>query len=327
MQAHPLISVIIPSYRCESCLVELHGRLSRCLERLTSAYEIVIVNDGSPQADWAVIRQLASLDPRVKGVNLSRNFGQHYALTAGLEYATGDWIVAMDADLQDPPEEIAKLYSKALEGYDVVFGRKPTRQHGVTKRIASRAFTRLLGFLTNSRLDNAVTHFSIISREVARNVLRLEDRHRSYAFLIQWLGFHVGYVDVRHDSRYAGSGSYTVPKLLALGFDLIVSQSDLPLRLAMAFGFVVAFFAFCYGGYEICRYFFWGYPVTGWTSLIVSFYFLGGLLFVAIGIQGLYVARIFNETKRRPLYVVKDTINIAQRTSGICEQRERLTYE
>jgi glycosyltransferase involved in cell wall biosynthesis len=304
------LSVVAPVHRCESCLPELYRRLVATLERLTSSFEIILVNDGSPENDWQIIRDLAARDPRVKGVSLSRNFGQHTALTAGVDRAQGDWVVVMDSDLQDPPEEIEKLYRKAKEGFDVVFSRREVRQHNAFKRMTSLAFTRLLSYLTDTRLDNAVTHFSIASRSVALNFRFLRERNRSYAPLVGWLGFKVGYADIEHHSRYAGSSSYTFAKMLRLAVDMVVSQSDKPLRLSIRFGFAISLFAILYGLYQILRYFLWGYPVTGWTSMIVSIYFIGGLLFANLGVVGLYIGRIFDETRRRPLYIVSEVVNL-----------------
>jgi polyisoprenyl-phosphate glycosyltransferase len=307
-----VISVVIPLYRCEACIPELHGRLVRVLTEIGAGFEIVYVNDASPQGDWAIVRDYAKVDSRVKAIDLSRNFGQHYAITAGIDHAEGDWVVVMDGDLQDPPEEIPRLYAKAQEGFDVVFGRKPNRKHGVMKRFLSRGFSRVLGFLTDQKLDNAVTHFSIVSRDVALNLRKFKERNRSYAYFVTWLGFKTGYIDVEHHERFAGDGSYTLRKQLRLAFEMTVSQSDKPLRVTIAFGFTIALLAFAYGTFQILRYLFWGYPIVGWTSVIVSIYFIGGLLFIALGVVGLYIGRIFEETKGRPLYVIKTAMNIGQ---------------
>jgi dolichol-phosphate mannosyltransferase len=306
------ISVVVPLHRCEACIVELYNRLVATLTPLVSDFEIILVNDGSPQDDWKVARQLAEKDRRVKAINLSRNFGQHYAISAGVDYADGDWVVVMDGDLQDPPEEIPRLYQKAREGnHDVVFGIKPKRSHGFFKRLTSKMFTRVLGYLMDTKLDNAVTHFSIVSRKVAKNVRRFRERNRSYAFLVRWLGFDVAYVEVQHHARFAGDSSYTFRKLVGLALELMVSQSDKPLRVTITFGFAVALAAFVYGFYRIIWYAIWNVSVSGWTSVIVSIYFLGGLTFVALGVVGLYVGCIFDEIKRRPLYVVKEALNVA----------------
>ena len=311
------ISVVVPLYRCESCIEELYRRLTARLESIPVTFEIVLVNDGSPEGDWDVVRRLAGRDRRVKAVNLSRNFGQHYAISAGLDHAGGQWVVVMDGDLQDPPEAIAALYARALEGHDIVYGRKPQRNGSLFKRATSRAFTWLLGFLMDEKLDNAVTHFSIVSRRVVQNLRRLDERNRSYAFLLRWLGFDAVHVDVEHHSRHAGTSSYTLGRMLRLASELVVSQSDKPLRLSIRFGFIIALLAFAYGSYVLLNYMLHGTPVTGWTSLIVSLYFLAGVGFVALGVVGLYIGRIFEESKRRPLYIVRESLNMADSAAAV----------
>jgi polyisoprenyl-phosphate glycosyltransferase len=311
--APPLISVVVPLYCCEAFVDELHERLVRTLSPISPRFEIVLVNDASPQGDWRRVRELAERDPRVKAINLSRNFGQHYAITAGVDHAEGDWVVVMDGDLQDPPEEIARMYAKAQEGFDIVFGIKPKRSHGFFKRLASRGFTRVLGYLMDTDLNNSVTHFSIVSRKVVQSLRRFKERNRSYAFFLRWMGFDVGFIEVEHHVRPSGESSYTVRKLLKLAFELMVSQSDKPLRVSIGFGFVTASLALAAGVIGILRYFFWATPLEGWTSLIVSIYFIGGVLLMAMGVLGLYVGKIFEETKGRPLYVVKDAINFPSR--------------
>lgn len=308
-EERPFISVVVPLYCCEAFVAELHERLVRTLSPIASRFEIVLVNDASPQGDWQAVRNLAARDERVKAINLSRNFGQHYAITAGVDHAEGDWVVVMDGDLQDPPEEIARMFAKAAEGYDIVFGVKPKRNHGFVKRLMSRTFTRVLAYLMDTDLDNSVTHFSIVSRKVVDNLRLFRERNRSYAFFLRWMGFHVGYVEVEHHARPSGESSYTLRKLLRLAFELMVSQSDKPLRVSVVFGFITASLAFAAGVINIVRYFFWATPVEGWTSVIVSLYFIGGILLMALGVLGLYVGKIFEEAKGRPLYVVKDTIN------------------
>lgn len=309
----PLISVVVPLYCCEAFVDELHARLVRTLSPISPRFEIVLVNDASPQGDWQRARALAERDPRVKAINLSRNFGQHYAITAGVDHAEGDWVVVMDGDLQDPPEEIARMYAKAQEGYDIVFGVKPKKSHGFFKRLASRGFTRVLSYLMDTDLNNSVTHFSIVSRKVVRSLRRFRERNRSYAFFLRWMGFDAGFVEVEHHARPSGESSYTVRKLLRLAFELMVSQSDKPLRVSILFGFVTASLALAAGVVNIVRYFFWATPVEGWTSVIVSLYLIGGILLMAMGVLGLYVGKIFEETKGRPLYVVKDALNFPSR--------------
>lgn len=314
--ARPHISVVTPTYCCADCLEELHRRLVECITPITADFEIVVVNDGSPQADWAVLKRIAAGDPRVKALNLSRNFGQHYALAAGIDYAEGDWVVVMDCDLQDAPEEIPRLYAKAQEGYEVVFARRMKKQFSPFKRLTSWVFSRVLGMLMGARLDSSVANFSVISRQVVTNLRLIKERNRTYALFVRWLGFEIGYIDVDHRDRFAGETTYSFGRMVALATEAVISQSDKPLRLSIQFGAAVSVFAFGYGTYQAVRNLVWGIPVPGWTSVIVSLYFIGGLLFANLGIVGLYIGKIFDETRRRPLYVVRESINVDPPRAG-----------
>ncbi len=306
-----VLSVVVPVYGCRDCLFELHRRLVLALEKLVPSFEIVLVNDASPDGSWETILDLAARDSRVRGINLSRNFGQHYALAAGLDIADGDWVVVMDCDLQHPPEEIETLYRKALEGHDVVFGRRAQRQDGLLKKSSSRLFARVLGYLTDSRPDGTVSNFTIASRKVVLTLRMMRERNRSYPLLLNWVGYDAALVDFRHAPRFAGRSSYSFASLVGFAVESIVSQSDKPLRLSIRFGFLVSLCATLYGAWLVFRYLHWGIPVAGWTSVIVSIYLVAGLLFANLGIVGLYIGRIFEATKERPLYVVKETVNVS----------------
>lgn len=314
--ARPHLSVVTPTYCCADCLEELHRRVVACVTPITEDFEIVVVNDGSPQADWAVLKRIAAADPRVRALNLSRNFGQHYALAAGIDHAEGDWVVVMDCDLQDAPEEIPRLYAKAREGYDVVFARRMKKRFSAFKRATSWGFSRFLGTLMGRRLDSSIGNFSIVSRRVVQNLRLFKERNRSYGHFVGWLGFPTATVDVAHRDRFAGESTYTLGKMVALATEALISQSDRPLRLSIQFGAGVAVFAFAYGVYQIVRALIWAIPVPGWTSVIVSIYFIGGLLFANLGVVGLYIGKIFDETRRRPLYVLMDSINLPDSETG-----------
>ena len=272
-----------------------------------------MVEDASPDHSWAVVERLAAADPRCKGIRLARNFGQHYAITAGLEAATGDWIVVMDCDLQDQPEEIGKLLQTARAGpYDVVFGRRLRRRDPWPKRMASKCFYALYNFFTEARFDNTVANFSISRRAVIAEFLRLREHSRSFPLFIRWLGFPTGYADVAHAERFAGQSSYDLRKLLRFAVESIVSQSNKPLHLAIAVGLLLATGSFLAALYFAIRYFIYGTPVTGWTSTIVSVWFLGGSILANLGVVGLYLGRVFNETKNRPLYVIHRRIGFPE---------------
>lgn len=301
------VSVVTPVYGCCKSLNNLYERLNKTLLTITNDFEIIMVNDSSPDNAWETIKELAKKDNRVKGINLSRNFGQHKAITAGLDYAKGDWIVVMDCDLQDQPEEIVKLYNKAIEGYDIVFGRRAERKDTFFKKLSSKLFYKVYDYFTESKIDNTIANFSIISKKVLNTLKKMREQNRTYPLFVNWVGFKRTEINIEHSSRDEGKSSYTLSKLINLAIDSIVSQSNKPLKLSIKFGFVVSFLSLIYGVLLIVRYLISGVPVEGWTSVMVSIYFIGGLLFANMGILGLYIGKIFDETKNRPIYIVQET--------------------
>lgn len=304
---NPHISIVTPVYGCCKSLNNLYERLNKTLSSITNDFEIIMVNDASPDNAWEAIKELAKKDDRVKGINLSRNFGQHYAITAGLDYANGYWVVVMDCDLQDQPEEITKLYNKAQEGYDIVFGRRVERQDSFFKKLSSKLFFKVYDYFTESKTDNSIANFSIISKKVVEEMRKLKEQNRSYPLFVNWLGFKRTSIEIVHSKREEGKSSYTLKKLIDLAIDGIVAQSNKPLKLSIKFGFIISFVSLLYTIWLVLRYFIFSIPVEGWTSMMVSFYFIGGLLFANMGFLGLYIGKIFDETKNRPLYVVSET--------------------
>ncbi len=307
---HPQISVVIPVYKARDCLAELYRRLVQALEPITRDFELVWVEDGGEDGSWEIIAELAGRDRRLKGVKLSRNFGQHYAITAGLDHATGDWVVVMDCDLQDQPEEIGKLYQKAQEGYDVVFARRHSRHDSAYRKLSSGLFSMLFNYLGDIKVDNSVANFSISSSQVIAYVRRFRERDRSFPILLNSAGFRRAFVDVAHADRYAGESSYTFFKLLDFAVQCIVSQSNKPLRLSIRFGFALSLLSVLYGAVVVVRYLQAGITVPGWTTIVVLMCFLGGLGFANLGILGLYLGKVFDEVKGRPLYCVEQALNV-----------------
>ncbi len=303
----PLISVVIPVYRAQECLEELYVRLRTALERITENFEIILVEDCGGDHSWEIIQQLAVNDPRIHGIQFSRNFGQHYGITAGLDYCRGDWVVVMDCDLQDRPEEIPSLYAKAQEGYDVVVARRKNRNDNFLKRTTSRLFYCIFNYLSDMDYDGEVGNFRIISRKVTENFRLMRERLRFFGGLISWMGFPTACVDVQHDERFSGKSSYTFRKLWLLAVETIIAYSDKPLRLAIRFGFIISGFAFIYGGYIGYRSIVHSVPIVGWSSMIVSIYFLGGIIISILGVLGVYLGKAFDETKMRPLYIISHT--------------------
>jgi glycosyltransferase involved in cell wall biosynthesis len=301
------ISVVTPVYRAEGCLRELYARLVAALEPITGDFEIVMVEDCGGDGSWQLIRELAAADPRVKGLQFSRNFGQHYGITAGLDHCDGDWVVVMDCDLQDRPEEIPRLYAKALEGYDVVLALRGKRSHSTFKRLASRAFYRLFSYLSEMDYDGDAGNFRIVSRQVAANYRQMREQLRFFGGLVHWMGFPTAAIEVQHGARHAGESTYSFRKLWKLAGETIIAYSDKPLRLSIRFGFLMSLFAFAGGMFILVRALLYGSPVVGWPSLFVSLYFIGGIIISILGILGIYLGKTFDEAKKRPLYIVSRT--------------------
>lgn len=300
----PHLSIVIPVYKAEGCLEELYRRLKEALESVTVDFEIILVEDCGGDRSWQLIVELSRRDTRVKGIQFSRNFGQHYGITAGLDRCDGDWVVVMDCDLQDRPEEIPKLYAKAQEGYDIVLARRGRRRDSILKRCTSWLFYRVFSYLADMDYDGETGNFRIMSRKVVLSFRTMRERLRFFGGLVTWMGFLAASIDVQHDERFAGQTTYTFKKLWKLASDTIIAYSDKPLRLAIRFGFSISALAFAYGGYIVYRALTHGTPIMGWSSLIVSMYFLGGIIISILGIIGVYLGKAFDETKRRPLYII-----------------------
>ena len=310
MPEPPFVSVVTPVYGCRTCLTQLHARLCGALGQISERFEIIMVNDASPDGAWETIEQLAARDPRVKGVNLSRNFGQHRAITAGLDYASGEWGVVMDCDLQDQPEQILKMFEPTKAGYDVVVGRRVARHDGFLKRLSSKAFNWVLGSLMGARLDPAVANFGVYHRSVIEGFRRIRDVDRSFPMFVRWLGFRQTSVEIEHAERAEGRSSYTLGKLISFAVANVAAYSNKPLVISIYVGVLFSTLSFVVALYFVFRYVTRGVGVEGWTSLMVSLYFIAGLLFANLGILGLYVGKSFEQAKGRPLYVVRDLRNL-----------------
>ena len=301
------ISVVIPVYKAEDCLHELYRRLKESLESVTKDFEIILVEDCGGDRSWKIILELSKEDQRVKGIQFSRNFGQHYGITAGLDYCDGDWVVVMDCDLQDRPEEIPLLYNKAQEGYDVVLAKRKKRKDAFPKKVTSWVFYKIFNTLTDVKHDGEAGNFRIISKKVVSYFRMMGENLRFFGGLVDWMGFPTSSVDVEHDCRFQGKSSYTLRKLWGLATNTIIAYSDKPLRLTIKFGFFMSFFSFAYGLYIFYRALVYSSPVTGWSSMIVSLYFIGGIIIFILGIIGIYLGKNFDEVKKRPLYIIYRT--------------------
>lgn len=302
------ISVVIPVYGCKAAVRELYERLTAILSDITDSYEIILVNDACPQGSWTVIDQIASQDERVVGIDLSRNFGQSKAITAGLDYATGDYIAVMDCDLQDRPEELKKLYTKAKEGYDVVFGLRKERKDTGFKKFVSKVYYKLYEKLSGYKYDPDIGNFSVCSKAVIKNFCSMREFHREYSTYICWMGFRQAFIDIETDPRKEGKSSYTFMKKLRLAEDILTSQSDSILRVSAYFGFVLTIIAFLYIIILVIQYFVADVD-PGWTSVIATVLLVGGMIMSLNGIAGIYIGKIFMQSKNRPLYIVREVKN------------------
>ena len=309
MTAHPqpFISIVTPLYRGEATIATLYERVRDVLEReLTHQFELIIVDDASPDQGWAVVQQLVLEDPRVKGLQLSRNFGQYMALTAGLDQAQGEWVVIMDCDLQDVPEELPRLYHKALEGFDVVLAQRLERHDTWLKRRSSQAFYAFFSYLTDTRQDPSTSQFGIYHRRVIQTLLGMRERLRFVPAFLGWIGYRQTAIPVRHAEaeRENGKSSYSFKRLFNLAFDTIIAFSDKPLRLIVKLGFSLSVLSILYAGSVIFNALFGVPEPLGWSSLMAVIAFFSGLIIFLLGINGLYVSRIFDEVKGRPLYII-----------------------
>lgn len=308
------LSVVIPVYGCPAALPELYRRLTETLSRMTGEYEIILVNDGCPKNSWEGIRKLCEADSRVVGIELSRNFGQLKATLAGLDASRGKWVVVMDCDLQDRPEEIPALYEKAQEGYDYVVARRENRKDSRMKVWVSRAFYSVYSFATGVKYDPALANFSICSRQVIDQYCRMREQHRAFTMYLLWMGYKWTTVDVRHEERYEGKSGYDLRKRTRMAFELLTSQSDKLLRVMTGTGFAIAVLAMIYMIWIVIRQLVSPSTVAGYSSTIAVILLMGGLMILSIGLVGLYIGNIFMEVKRRPLYIVRSVLNGSGKT-------------
>jgi glycosyltransferase involved in cell wall biosynthesis len=303
-QSSPIISVVVPVYGSPESLRELVDRLVISLETVGKNFEIVLVDDASPDNSWEIISELSLVEPRVLGIRLSRNFGQHPAISAGLQKSSGEWIVVMDCDLQDRPEEIPNLYRKAIEGFEQVVAVRKNRQHGWHKRFWSKFYVRVLSFLSGRPINPSVGNFGIYHRRVIDVVVSLKEQGRTFGLLALWAGFRRFELEVDHAARPYGRSSYSMKSLIRLGLLGIVSHSDKPLRLTVKLGAYLALLSLLAIFWIGFRQIYWGHTPIGWSSVMVSIAFMTGVLLGSIGVTGLYIGQIFAEVKKRPTFIV-----------------------
>ena len=296
------LSVVVPVYGCAGCLAALHERVARSVSEITDSWELVLVDDRSTDGGWEMLQRLARADGHVRGFRLSRNFGQDAAITAGLAEARGEWAVVMDCDLQEAPEEIPRLWAAAGEGYQVVRTLRRGWRHPPLRRFASRLYRRLT-METDTRPDYST--LSLISRPVIDAFLRLRDRDREFMIALDWLGFDATAIEIDHHDRIDGESGYTLDRLVRVALDGMFFRSTVLLRLVVLLGFVIAVVGVGLAVFEIADYFIEPEKsVPGYTSLAVLLLVLAGFVIFSVGIVGLYVGRIFEQVKGRPLYLI-----------------------
>lgn len=303
------ISVVIPVYKCSHSIYELTARLAASISCITDDFEIIYVNDDSPDDDWEKIVFLSEKDMRIKGLNLSRNFGQHYAITAGLARSQGDWIVIMDGDLQDRPEEIINLYKKAQEGFDIVFAQRIDRKDTFLKRASSLVFYKIFSYFTDTQQDPSVANFGIYSRAVINAVLLMHDNVKFLPTMLHWVGFSKTMLPVQHERRSLGKSSYSLKKLFGLAFDNLIAFSNKPLRLVVKFGFIIVLLSLLLAFYFLIKYFKGDVSVLGYSSIIISIWFLSGVIIMILGIVGIYIGKTYEKVKGRPDYIIREKVN------------------
>lgn len=302
------LSIIIPIYNEEQILQELHERLTKAALLITEAYELIFINDGSRDSSLLGLMNIAKNDPKSFYINFSRNFGHQIAVTAGIDYSSGKAVVIIDGDLQDPPELIPELYKKHKEGFEVVYARRESREgESFFKKFTAKMFYRTLRMLTSVDIPLDTGDFRLIDRKIADNLKKMPEHNKFLRGQIAWLGFNQTAVYFKRDKRKYGKSGYPLSKMLKFAMDGITGFSDSPLRFVTKLGFTISAFSFLIIIYAIFSHFFLKQTITGWTSLIISSVFIGGVQLISVGIIGEYISRINKNVQNRPLYIIQDT--------------------
>jgi len=306
-----MISIVSPVYKAEKIIDELVKECVTSISELSMDFEIILVDDGSPDKSWQKITEICKNNKQVKGIKLSRNFGQHAAIFAGLEYSRGEYVVILDCDLQDDPKYIPELYSKISRGYDLVLTHKKRRKHSLFREFYTSIFYKVFSWLSNYELNPLIGCYSILSRKVVKSLLRINDSQGGYVLALNWLGYKQGFIEVEHRPRYEGRSSYSLRSLFSHAVKRITSYSDKLLHISIYIGML--FFGSSVLGifYLIYKYFFLG-TKEGWTSVMVAILLVGGVIILCLGILGLYIGRIFEFTQNRPRFLVQNQINVEE---------------
>ena len=309
MNQNPTISIVSPVYRAEMIVGKLVSEIQKTVQAIDVTYEIILVDDRSPDNSWTEMKKLSAQFPEVKSIRLSRNFGQHPAIMAGLSIAKGEWIVVMDCDLQDQPKEIIKLYNKTLEGYDVVLAKRENRKDGYFKKLYSKLFTKLFNYLSDTTFNNEVANFGIYSAKSIKSILQIGDYIKAFPLFVYFAGFTTCAIAVDHAERESGTSSYTFAKSISLAFNAIISYSNKPLKIFVKCGMLISVVSFLVGLLNIVMYLRGEIGVSGYSSIIISIWLLSGIIITVIGVVGIYVGKVFEQTKNRPAFFIDEMIN------------------
>jgi dolichol-phosphate mannosyltransferase len=306
----PLISVVSPVYKAENIVGELLRQIVLALETITADFEIILVEDGSPDQSWKAIEKECQLNKKVVGIKLSRNFGQHHAITAGIDAAKGEWIVVMDCDLQDNPAEIKNLFFETQKGFDIVFAKRVNRKDTFYKQFTSQLFYRFFSYLSGVNQDGTISNFGIYNKKVIQAICSMREPLRAFSPMARYVGFSTSYVNVEHGVRFEGKSSYSWLKLINLALDISVSYSEKPLRLVAVTGIAIFILGFILSV---------TFLISGLSFLtdksiaiitLISIWLVGGLTIFVAGIISVYVGKVFDATKKRPLYFIDKTISL-----------------
>jgi dolichol-phosphate mannosyltransferase len=306
---NPVISFVSPVYRAEEILEKLVDEIQKVMLLIDKPYEIILVDDRSPDNSWEVMKKLSESFQEVNSIRLSRNFGQHPAIMAGLTQVKGEWIVVLDCDLQDQPKEVLKLYNKAIEGYDIVLAKRENRQDSFFKKTTSKLFSIIYSYLTETKFDGSIANFGIYNAKVILEVVKMNDYIKSFPLFVNWVGYDTVSIEVQHAERIQGKSSYTFSKLLSLAFNTIISFSNKPLKIFVKFGVVISFLSFIVGLITIYRFLNGDILVLGYSSLMVSIWFLSGVIITIIGVVGIYIGKIFDQSKGRHSFIIDKSID------------------
>lgn len=307
-----MYSIIIPLYNEELTLPELRSRLIQATVSLDTSFEVILIDDGSEDRSFEIMKKIHEQDARFKIIRLSRNFGHQIAISAGMDVAQGDAIILMDGDLQDPPELLPQMIAKWKEGYQVVYTIKMSRKENSVKRLAFTAFYRVLHALSSIQIPMDAGNFSLLDRRVVEVMKHIPERHRYISGLRAWVGFKQIGIEYDRGARFAGEPQMSIGRLFSLAFDGIFSFSNIPLRAAAYVGFIAASISFAGGLFVMYEKLFTDKAILGWASTIVTITFLGGLTLMTLGVIGEYIGRIYDEVKQRPLYIISEGIGFQE---------------